>query len=214
MDAPRPAATLILAREGPRGVEVLVERRSEESRFAAGFVVFPGGVSDPGDGDLAESLWGDPAEALRACALRELAEETSLAITGRGVEPAEAALAALRADPPPHDSLPEIARWIAPEFLEVRFDAVFFAAAAARGVEPRPDGVEISDAWWTPPDDVVVASVRGDAQLMWPTLVTLEELASCRTVEEVLALRIEQVHPPEPGEQPRRGRWMRPEYRA
>jgi hypothetical protein len=50
---------------------------------------------------------------------------------------------------------------------------------------------------------------------MWPTLVTLEELAECETVAHVLALRIEQIPPPEPGDPPirRRGSWQRPEGR-
>src|SRR6266571_5289633 len=52
--APRPAATIVLARAAPgHGVEVLVLRRSEASRFAPGFVVFPGGAEDPDDDELA-----------------------------------------------------------------------------------------------------------------------------------------------------------------
>ena len=113
---PRPAATVIVAREG---VEVLVERRTSASRFAPGFVVFPGGAV--GEGDMVSS---DPA---RACAVRELREETGLAL-----EP---------------DGLLEIARWVAPAFLEVRFDARFFAAAAPSDTDPEPDGVEIAEAW-------------------------------------------------------------------
>jgi hypothetical protein len=69
---PRPAATVIVARPAPGGVEVLALRRSDRSRFAPGFVVFPGGVIESKDRELAVSLFGDPEEAPRACALREL----------------------------------------------------------------------------------------------------------------------------------------------
>jgi 8-oxo-dGTP pyrophosphatase MutT (NUDIX family) len=178
---PRPAATIVLARAAPgHGVEVLVLRRSEASRFAPGFVVFPGGAEEPGDDELARRWFDSPDERARACAVRELAEETGLRIVAT------------------IDELPEIGRWIAPEFLPVRFDARFFAAAAdlARGsLEPTPDGLEIVDAWWVRPADLLVAGARGDAPLAWPTMRTLEALAACFSVPEVLALRVAQEPP-------------------
>ena len=181
--APRPAATIVLARAAPgHGVEVLVLRRSEASRFAPGFVVFPGGAVDPDDDELARRWFGSPDERARACAVRELAEEAGLHI--------EATV----------DELPEIGHWIAPEFLPVRFDARFFAAAAdlARGsLEPTPDGLEIVDAWWVRPADLLVAGARGDVPLAWPTVRTLEALAACRSVADVLALQVAQ-EPPAP----------------
>src|SRR5436853_6709649 len=84
---PRPAATVIAARDTGDGVEVLVLKRSSESRFLPGYVVFPGGAVDPGDADLAVRWFGDAEEATRACAIRELAEETGLALTSDGLAP-------------------------------------------------------------------------------------------------------------------------------
>jgi 8-oxo-dGTP pyrophosphatase MutT (NUDIX family) len=212
---PRPAATVIVAREAESGIEVLVERRAEASRFAPGFVVFPGGLLEPGDDALATMWFGDVADSLRACAVRELYEEAGLLLTATGLRRhANGELVSeLRFDPPEPAALVEIARWVAPEFLAVRFDAWFFAVAAPPGLDPSPDGVEIERAWWARPDDVLAASLRGDAPLMWPTLVTLEELARCGSVSDVLALRIEQRRPPEPGETTEglRGAWQRPE---
>ena len=216
MDRPRPAATVVLVRPGDPGVEVLVERRSADSSFAPGFVVFPGGVVEDEDRRLAEALFRDPSEDVRACAVRELYEETGILLEAggaRAVPERPPLLEALR-EAPRQEDLAELARWVAPEFLAVRFDAWFYAVAAPPGVEPTPDGVEISDAWWTPPGAIVEASVRGEAPLMWPTLVTLEELEERRSVEEAVSTRIEQIPPPEPGVQPRRGVWLRPEYRA
>lgn len=177
---------------------MLALRRSPASPFAPGFVVFPGGVVEPADEALAARLFGDPAESARACALRELYEEAGLLLTAEGmVSGSRRPLVELSFEPPSADALVEMARWVAPEALEVRFDARFFATGAPSGLEPVADGVEIERAWWGRPDEVLAEARRGDASLMWPTLVTLEELAGCRTVAEVLSLWVEQV--PRPG---------------
>jgi 8-oxo-dGTP pyrophosphatase MutT (NUDIX family) len=212
---PRPAATVIVARQARSGIEVLVERRADGSRFAPGFVVFPGGLLEPGDDALALGWFGDVTESIRACALRELYEETGLLLTASGLLRTRSRGPAheIGFEPPEPSALVKVARWVAPEFLAVRYDAWFFALEAPAGVEPSPDGTEIERAWWASPDEVLAASTRGDAPLMWPTLVTLEELAGCENVDAVLALRIEQVHPPEPGQRAGRlrGAWQRPE---
>lgn len=198
----RPAATVVVAREpqvtgaGP-GVEVLVLRRSRRSRFAPGFVVFPGGVVEPQDEELAAGWFGTPAEAARACALRELAEETGLVLTAGGLVeapgelPGDPGLAA-----PPADLVRDMARWVAPDFLPVRFDARLFALVAPPNLTPRPDGLEIEHAWWSTPAAVLERHDGIDVGLMWPTLKTLEALTSCHSVDDVLNLRVEQVGPP------------------
>jgi 8-oxo-dGTP pyrophosphatase MutT (NUDIX family) len=48
----RPAATLMLVRDGVDGMEVLMLRRNPDSVFAADAWVFPGGAVDPSDGEL------------------------------------------------------------------------------------------------------------------------------------------------------------------
>jgi len=84
---PKPAATVIVARDAPRGIEVAVLRRSAGTRFAPGFVVFPGGAVELADEPLAGAWFGDEREAPRACAIRELGEETGLVLTGSGLRP-------------------------------------------------------------------------------------------------------------------------------
>jgi 8-oxo-dGTP pyrophosphatase MutT (NUDIX family) len=91
----RPAATVLLVRDSADGPEVLLLRRHKRSGFAAGAWVFPGGVVDGGDGDLAlvERMDGptpmqwaerlglsDPAEAVSfvTAAVREAFEETGI----------------------------------------------------------------------------------------------------------------------------------------
>jgi 8-oxo-dGTP pyrophosphatase MutT (NUDIX family) len=195
----RPAATVVVAREpmgGGPGVEVLALRRAAGSRFAPGFVVFPGGTQAPEDESLAQRWFGSAGEALRACAVRELAEETGLVFTAGGLREAPGRLPGDPDLPPPGvGQLTELARWVAPDFLPVRFDARFFAVTAEPGLAAVPDGVEIERAWWARPEDVLDEAARGDGALMWPTLTFLRALSGCASPAEVLALRVPQVEP-------------------
>jgi 8-oxo-dGTP pyrophosphatase MutT (NUDIX family) len=186
---PRPAATVIAARDTDGGIEVLVLRRSSESRFLPGYVVFPGGAVDTEDAELARRWFGDANEATRACALRELAEETGLAMTANGLrQRADGTVD----DPPAATELRQISHWIAPAEVPVRFDARFFAMRASKGVEPTADGAEAEDAWWADPRALLAEYEAGTTSLYWPTFKAMEALATCSTVDEVLALDIPQ----------------------
>src|SRR6185369_14889696 len=46
---PRPAATVLLLRDTPQGIELLMTRRSPTASFAPGAYVFPGGGIDLSD---------------------------------------------------------------------------------------------------------------------------------------------------------------------
>ena len=78
----RPAATILLLRDGAAGLEVFMVVRHHQIDFASGALVFPGGTSDPGDqatalrgrADGADGL-GDGDLALRVTAIREAFEE-------------------------------------------------------------------------------------------------------------------------------------------
>lgn len=190
----RPAATVVVARPG---VEILMLQRSAGSRFAPGFVVFPGGMVEEGDADLARRWFGTEEEIARACALRELAEETALVMTAGGLVEAPGRLPGDDGLPPPDPGdVPEMARWVAPDFLPRRFDARFYVIAAPAGLTPQPDGVEVERVWWEPARSVLDAAAGGAFSLMWPTLRTLQALSECTTVEEVLDLRVEAAPPP------------------
>ncbi len=98
--AVRPAATTLILRDGPSGVEVLMVRRSPQASFMPGAYVFPGGAVDPCDGDAAhlavcdESAQrlarrigavtevGQQAPAFAVAALRECFEECGLWLVG------------------------------------------------------------------------------------------------------------------------------------
>ena len=59
----RKAASVILAREDLRGLEVLALERSRQSRFLPGYVAFPGGAADAGDARRAERWFGTTDES-------------------------------------------------------------------------------------------------------------------------------------------------------
>ena len=46
------------------------------------------------------------------------------------------------------DDLIPFSRWITPPQVKIRFDTLFFLAAAPAGAEPRPDGGETVDLRW------------------------------------------------------------------
>ena len=51
---PRPAATVMLLRDGTRGLEVLLLQRASTTPFVPGAHVFPGGAVDDADHDDAD----------------------------------------------------------------------------------------------------------------------------------------------------------------
>jgi 8-oxo-dGTP pyrophosphatase MutT (NUDIX family) len=195
----RAAGTVVAARPGPRGIELLVLRRSGSHRFLPGFVVFPGGAVDAEDSERAELWFGDAREAARACGVRELAEEAGLLPTAQGLVPSAGGgvgpeqVSDFPGGAPRVEQLPEVSHWVAPEDVPVRFDARFFAVAAPRGLDPVPDGVEAVHAWWARPFDLLEANNSGGYLLYWPTMKVVEGLARCRTVDEVLRTHIPQI---------------------
>ncbi|WP_370879061.1 NUDIX hydrolase [Gemmobacter fulvus] len=143
----RPAATIILTRQGPGGPEVLMGQRGAGAAFMPSKYVFPGGAVDASDAQVPLATPLDPlcqarlrgdiaAEALAAAALRELFEETGLALGVPGtwpVAPPEGwAGFAARGLRPVADGLRFVFRAITPPGRPRRFDARFFLADAAQ----------------------------------------------------------------------------------
>ena len=161
---PRPAASIVLLRRGgkpaQRALEVLMLRRSEEAKFMPGVWVFPGGSLDEADG--AEEA------GLRACAVRELAEEAGIEL-------------------PAGEELVPFSRWITPEVIATRFDAWFFLALAPAHTPPRPDGVETTEARWFQPTAALEGHEAGEVVLSFPTQTQLRWLAEFRTSDEAIA---------------------------
>src|SRR3954454_1630292 len=160
---PRPAASIVLLRRGgkhsQRALEVLMLKRSEEARFMPGVWVFPGGSLDAADG-------ADEA-GLRACAVRELAEEAGIEL-------------------PPAEELVPFTRWITPELIATRFDAWFFLALAPAHTPPKADGIETTEARWFEPGAALAAQDAGEVVLSFPTQTQLSWLTEFRPSDEAL----------------------------
>ena len=192
----RQAAAVIAVRDTGRGPEILVIERSKESRFLPGYVSFPGGRTDDLDAELAGRWFGDAREAARASAVRELLEEVGLALTADGLRAgAHDELRAIDDAPPPAVRLTQIARWIAPEDVPVRFDARYFAVEGSGDAEPVPDGIEIARAWWAPPGELLDLWQAQEVKLYWPTYFTVLALAECGSAAELIALDIRTREP-------------------
>ena len=156
---PRLAATVLLLRGGADRLEVLLAKRTPAARFMGGAWVFPGGSVSAED--------GRGAAALRAAAVRELAEEVGVQL------PAGAELVAF-------------SNWITPEEVRIRFDTWFFLAVAPEGAEPEADGAEIVDARWFEPALALAAAERGQIMLVFPTIKHLEQISGFASVDALL----------------------------
>jgi 8-oxo-dGTP pyrophosphatase MutT (NUDIX family) len=191
-DPIRQAASLIGVRDSSSGPEVLVIERTLDHRFLPGYVAFPGGAVDPADGALAGRWFGDPSEAARAAAIRELVEEVGLAVTSGAVVAADAGrtLEAIHGSPPSVDTLAEVARWIAPVEVPVRFDARYYAVRMQDAPDPAPDGAEAARAWWISPVALLTSWEAEEVRLYWPTHYTMRSFAHCRDADELLGLRL------------------------
>jgi 8-oxo-dGTP pyrophosphatase MutT (NUDIX family) len=156
---PRQAASVILLRGGEGSLELLLVKRTERARFMGGVWVFPGGAVDEDE--------GDGADAHRAAAVRELAEEASVVLPGP-------------------EGLVEFSRWITPEGVTVRFDTRFFLAQLPDGQEPKVDGEECVDQGWFTPRGALDAFAREEIVLVFPTIKHLEQLEAFSSVTELL----------------------------
>ena len=75
--APKPAATIMVLRQGPQAPEVLMMRRHANSGVLGGAYVFPGGKVDAADGQADAQTLGQPAEALAQALDEPLDSEVS-----------------------------------------------------------------------------------------------------------------------------------------
>lgn len=186
--APIDAATVMVLRDGARGLEVLMVRRHGDSGVLGGVHVFPGGKLDAQDGDAVlhgldrangwfAQVLGEPglpagvARGLFAAALRETREECALAL--------------------PADALWPWSRWITPRQPSVtrkRFDTRFFVAAAPPGQVAVHDDVEATEAVWVPPAEGLERYWAGEIDLAPPQIMSLVQLARLGGVAQALDL--------------------------
>jgi 8-oxo-dGTP pyrophosphatase MutT (NUDIX family) len=199
-----PSATILLLRDGARGLEVFMVQRHHRIDFATGAMVFPGGKVDPGDADpaLAQRCDGLAGAGEEERALRVARPEGEHALVSG------ARLAALRrrwrdalnaneADMPriageerlrlACDLLVPFAHWITPVFMPKRFDTWFFLVAAPEDQLAVHDGGESVDSLWIRPDDAVAQEEAGLRTIIFPTLMNVKKLGRSASVADALA---------------------------
>jgi 8-oxo-dGTP pyrophosphatase MutT (NUDIX family) len=175
----RPAATVVLLRDGADGLEVWLQQRSAVLVFAAGMHAFPGGRVDDDEPiadivhDVSEecSVWGDSdpdvVRAHLAAACRETWEESGV-----------------RLDPA---TLVPWTRWVTPPGESRRYDARFYLAPCPADQRPRALTGEVASGAWYVVRAAVAAFAAGDLPMWPPTISTLASLAAFDDVRAALA---------------------------
>lgn len=207
--ATRPAATILLLRDGAQGPEILMSRRSMNASFAPGVYVFPGGVVDALDSSPAAraviaSRIDQPPDLLgpAAAAVREAFEELGVLLaraSRAGVDVADTTTRLSRRDDGGFfervaaaglvlalDEVHWLSRWITDRDLPKRFDVHFFVARMPQGQHPVADGAEQFEPTWVRPADALARHERGEFDMIFPTIRTLRALTRYRNVAEVI----------------------------
>lgn len=192
----RPSATVMLLRDAEESIEVLMVRRHARG-FFGGLTAFPGGAVDPVDRSaLADTVveGGGVDHEFRSAALRELAEETGLALTTRGVFPSpdargvelfdELRRAGVGLD---GEALTLVSRWVTPEEAPSRFDTRFYVARVGSTPEIRLAPDELVDHLWIEPKEALAGHDRGELRMFLPTISHLRWLSVRATADEAVA---------------------------
>lgn len=158
----RPAATVVILREGEAGPEVLLVARNSKAGFARGAWVFPGGAVDSHEID-----GRDERAAAQLAAVREVEEEAGLKLVAQ--------------------DLLAVSHWLTPEQSAKRFATWFFVYHSQRDEPVVIDGAEIVDYRWARPRVLLDEHRGGQLKLVPPTYVTLTELSRHQSVSETLA---------------------------
>jgi glyoxylase-like metal-dependent hydrolase (beta-lactamase superfamily II)/8-oxo-dGTP pyrophosphatase MutT (NUDIX family) len=203
--APRPAATLILLRPGPGGIETLMLQRTQGAAFLGGAYVYPGGSVDAADRDARRVIGLSEAQAngrlglasgaiaYYIAAIRECFEEAGVLLAcdadGKAVTAQRAQQLMQYRDRPflelleaeelyiPAGMLAYYAHWITQPGHTRRFDARFFVAVAPQGQEGAHDANETVHHVWITPGEALERQARGEIELANATQQTLAGLS-------------------------------------
>lgn len=213
----RPAATVVILRDGPQGIETFMVVRHHAIDFASGALVFPGGKVDPQDQTpdwetLAPgSAASVPSRDFLVAAARETFEEAGLLLARRKGERDilghEDAARIVISDRPrliknevtfaeilkreglevATDLLVHFAHWITPVPVPKRFDTQFLLVAAPVAQLGHHDGSESVEGVWIEPRIALEEADAGKRTLVFATAMNLKKLAQHRTVAETVA---------------------------
>lgn len=163
----RPSATVVVVREGSRGIEVLLLKRNPELKHMPGAWVFPGGKVD--DDDTVHGLAEDDIETrARLAAVRELHEEARLELSV--------------------DTLQYFSHWLTPPAMKRRFATWFYLAPLPAEAVVEVDGSEIVDHRWVTPEAVLAEQAEGRLQIPPPTFVTVTDIGTASSLKDLVSM--------------------------
>jgi glyoxylase-like metal-dependent hydrolase (beta-lactamase superfamily II)/8-oxo-dGTP pyrophosphatase MutT (NUDIX family) len=196
---------VLLLRDTPGGLEVLMTRRSSKASFGPGAYVFPGGGIDAADAGchaLAQRRATQSARALTEAiaGIRESFEELGILLArhadGSWATQAEidamdrqgdlGAQCAARGLTLAASDMFVLAHWIADRDLPKRFDVPFLVARMPPEQTPVADETEQFEPVWVRPGDALARHRAGSFFMIFPTIITLERLQDLATVDAVL----------------------------
>jgi len=205
---PRPAATIVMAWATPaEPYRVLLLRRPDSARFAAGAHVFAGGAIDAADAspeaiELLPDALREPEPAAAVAALREMFEETGFLPTDDPVDATAVREARKRLLAGESDfaaaagrlgatfrnlKATYLSRWITPTRFARRYDTHFFLTVLEATDPPTPELTnELSGYLWITPEEAVSRFAAGDLPMLFPTRKTLQMLERHAELDRLL----------------------------
>jgi 8-oxo-dGTP pyrophosphatase MutT (NUDIX family) len=212
---PVPAATILMLRDGPKGLEVFMVVRHHQIDFASGALVFPGGKIDKGDSEAAAFCDGitdatSDQVALQVGAIREAFEECGV-LLARAAGDSELISGARLQTLDPYrekihqgdmsfvdflaqeqlrlacDQLKPFAHWVTPDMMPKRFDTWFYLAAAPTDHLAIHDGSESVDSVWISPPAALEGAQQGTYTIIFPTRLNIEMLAESDSLDAAFA---------------------------
>lgn len=168
----RPAATVMLLREGADGFEVLLLRRNRKLKFGPGFWVFAGGKIE--EADIAATQ--NDVEAAKLAAVREAEEEAGVEVDITDIH--------------------YFCHWTTPPMQTKRFSTSFFI-----GILPKEqadhiviDDGEIKEFMWVELKDALKRNQAREFPLLPPTFLAIQRFSKCANKQDILK-EIQKVQP-------------------
>ena len=185
----RPSAAAVLLRGHGEHLETYWVLRSDAVRYMPEFRAFPGGNADPDDALIEiEGMEPGAERTARACAIREVFEETGVLLAAADVDAstreaardrllqAHATFAGLIRE---HgwrfraEALIPAGRWVSPPFAATRFETEFFLARLTHPQEPNVRPGELASGEWISPITALKRWQEGAETFAAPLLYTM-----------------------------------------
>ena len=209
-----PAATILMLRNSPSGLEVFMVVRHHQIDFVGGALVFPGGKINEGDALVRKRCSGadnldDRQLSIQVGAIREAFEECGILlarpadsenlISGERLKTLDNYRVPLSKDEISLsdflekedlvlalETLTPFAHWITPEMMPKRFDTWFYIAEAPEDHLAVHDGHESVDSVWISPEEALKGATSGKYTIIFPTRLNIELLAESPNLSRAL----------------------------